>query len=108
MTGNQLVTTEFRVSEFLPPGPYSLAVVANGISSDPVSFTGPIYVNFNYSGFLQLGTYTFPFATMAQGIAAVPTGGLIVLEGSGTSSETMKISKAMKLAGIGGPSTIGR
>ena len=108
MTGNQTVSTEFRVSEFLPPGSYSLAVVANGISSDSVSFSGPIYVNFNYTGLLQFGTYVFPFATLAQGVGAVPVGGTIVLEGPGTSAETMKLSKAMRLTAIAGASTIGR
>ena len=38
MTGNKLVTTQFTNSAALPPGAYSLVVVANGISSDPFSF----------------------------------------------------------------------
>jgi len=39
MTGSALVTTEFMVPESLYAGTYSLVVVANGNSSDPVSFT---------------------------------------------------------------------
>src|SRR5205823_4588917 len=39
MTGNTPVTTEFTNAAAAPPGTYSLVVVANGISSDPFSFT---------------------------------------------------------------------
>lgn len=39
MTGANPVSTEFTNSAALPVGTYSLVVIANGISSDPVSFT---------------------------------------------------------------------
>lgn len=38
MTGNEATTTEFTNSAGLPPGAYSLVVVANGIASDLVNF----------------------------------------------------------------------
>lgn len=38
-TANAAVTTEFTVPATVPTGTYSLVVVANGIASDPVSFT---------------------------------------------------------------------
>jgi hypothetical protein len=38
MTGTRPVTTEFSVSTNVPAGIYSLVAVANGISSDPVTF----------------------------------------------------------------------
>jgi hypothetical protein len=38
MTGNKLETTEFTNSAGLPPGAYSLVVLANGFASDPVNF----------------------------------------------------------------------
>ncbi len=38
MTGSRLVTTQFTNSAALPPGNYSLTVVANGINSDPWNF----------------------------------------------------------------------
>lgn len=41
MTGGQVVTTEFRLPPGLPAGPYSLVAVANGIASDPFSFSNP-------------------------------------------------------------------
>ena len=39
MTGNAPVTTEFTLPAGFSEGPYSLTVIANGISSDPVAFT---------------------------------------------------------------------
>jgi len=39
MTGSTPESTDFTVPAGLPAGTYSLVVVANGISSDPVSFT---------------------------------------------------------------------
>src|SRR2546425_7230540 len=39
MTGNTPVSTEFALPASLPQGNYSLVVVANGISSDPVAFS---------------------------------------------------------------------
>ena len=39
MTGNEPVTTEFALPVGLPSDNYSLVVAANGISSDPVSFS---------------------------------------------------------------------
>jgi len=41
MTSNRLVTTEFTLPNGLLGGTYSLVVVANGIGSDPVSFSAP-------------------------------------------------------------------
>ena len=41
MTGNTVMTTEFTPPAGLAPGNYSLVVVANGNSSDPVSFVNP-------------------------------------------------------------------
>ena len=41
MTGATPVTTEFKLPSAIPGGTYSLVVVANGIASDPVSFTAP-------------------------------------------------------------------
>jgi uncharacterized repeat protein (TIGR01451 family) len=39
-TGTTPVSTDFTLPSGLPYGTYSLSVVANGIASDPVSFTG--------------------------------------------------------------------
>src|SRR5262249_43067355 len=44
MTSNKPVSTEFSLPIGLPVGSYSLVTVANGIASDPVSFTTPFSV----------------------------------------------------------------
>ncbi len=104
-TGTNLVTTEFTVP--VSGGEYSLAVIANGIASDPVTFFGPVWVDFNYSGIFQLGTYDLPYSTLASGVSAVTTGGTIFIK-PGQSSETLTISKAMTINAVGGLATIGQ
>src|SRR5262245_15046662 len=58
-TGDREVSTEFTINEGLRPGDYSLVVVANGIASDPVTFYGPIWVDFNWTG-PQTGSFFSP------------------------------------------------
>ena len=113
MTGARIVTTEARVPAAIADsaGIYSLQVVANGIASDPVSFHEPVWVDFNYSGSPQLGTYPNPFPTLAQGVTAVPSGGIIAFKANvqpSVSHETKTISKPMTLIAVGGPATIGQ
>jgi hypothetical protein len=109
MTGNTPVSTDFT----LPPAvlfnggaAYSLVVVANGISSDPVTFYGPVWVDFNPSILPQNGQYSFPYRTLAQGISAVPSGGTILIRTPGTSTEPQTITKAMTITAYSGPATI--
>jgi len=108
-TGTNLVTTEFT----LPPletggGTLSLVVTANGISSDSVTIDGPVWVDFNYSpSSPQLGLYSAPFSTLAQGTDVVAQGGTISLK-PGASSETPRIATAMTLKAVGGTVVIGR
>ena len=108
-TGTNIVTTEFQVSPTVPAGNYSLVVVANGNASDPVSFTAPVstWVDFNYNGSTQNGSYTTPFATLAEGVSAVPTGLTIWIKTAGISHETMTISKPMTIRAYNGAATIG-
>ena len=112
MTGNTPVTTEFDLPAAVwpHPGVYSLVVVANGNSSDPVAFTVPAgtWVDFNYHGGGQNGSYATPFGTLAQGVSAVPTGQTILIKATGTSSETMTITKPMTIIAVGGSATIGQ
>lgn len=108
MTGNTPVTTEFVVPQYLIPDTYALSVIANGISSEPTIFEGPAWVDFNIpSGDTQNGSYTFPFATIAQAVSAVPSGGSIYIETAGSSAETLTILKPMTIMAVGGPATIG-
>lgn len=108
-TGGQIMTTECTVpaAVFDFPGTFSIQVVANGIASDPVSFFGPVWVDFSYSGFpFQLGWYSYPFNSLAGGVGSVASGGTIIIK-SGISHETMTISKPMTITSVYGPSTIG-
>jgi hypothetical protein len=108
MTGTRLVTTEFVLPNSLPPGVYSLVVVANGISSDPVTFYGPVWVDFNYLGTFQFGTYDLPYKRLTNGVSAVAAGGRISIKTAGSSAETMRLTKAMTLVSPNGTATIGR
>jgi len=107
-TGSAIVTTEFLCLN-LPPGNYSVQVVANGFASDPQTFNAPVWVDFNYGG-SQNGTYANPWETLAQGIRAVASGGTIAIEANvqpSVSSGTTTISKPMTITSVNGPSTIG-
>jgi hypothetical protein len=87
-TGNTPVSTDFTVSRGLLPQNYSLTVIGCGISSDPVSFTAPVWVDYNYLGSLQNGSYDNPYKTFAQGVSAVSVGGTIFFESAGHHAET--------------------
>jgi hypothetical protein len=111
MTGSQPVTTEFALTTSIlqNPGTYSLVVVANGNASAPVSFTVPssTWVDFNYTGGGQNGSYNTPFATLAQGVSTVPSGLAILIKTAGSSPETMTITKPMTIRANNGAATIG-
>jgi hypothetical protein len=108
-TGGKIVTTECTVP--VGAGNYSLQVVANGNASDPVTFYQPVWVDFNYHGSPQGGTYVNPFESMAQGVSAVSSGATIAFKANvqpSVSHETMTISKPMTLISVGGPATVGQ
>ena len=111
-TGSQIVTTECNVPANISNGPgvYSLQVVANGNASNPVTFYGPVWVDFNYTGGTQNGNFSTPYKTLAGGTNAVFSGGTIALNASlqpSASRETIKISKPMTIISVYGASTIG-
>jgi hypothetical protein len=109
-TGGKIVSTECAVPSNVYDGPetYSLQVVANGNASDPVTFYGPVWVDFNYTGIFQFGTFDLPYSTLAQGISAVAVGGTIAIKGNESSTETPTIIKAMTIVAVGGTATIGQ
>jgi subtilase family serine protease len=72
-----------------------------------VLLAGPVYVDFNYSGITQNGSYNYPFKKLAQGTNAVIAGGTIIIKTAGASSETMTIAKPMTITTIGGAATVG-
>lgn len=60
-----------------------------------------VWVNFAYIG-TELGTQAQPFNTLAEGVAAVATGGTIKLVGPQASSAKSRLTKAMRLEAVGG------
>jgi len=72
-----------------------------------VGFGGGVYVDFNYSGAIQNGTFLYPFKTLAQGTNAVSYGGTVFIITGGHSLETMTISKPMTITANDGAATVG-
>jgi hypothetical protein len=64
------------------------------------------WVDFPYTG-QELGTFTAPFNTLAEGMASVSTGGALKIK-AGTSAERPTLSKPMTISAYGGLVTIGR
>jgi hypothetical protein len=91
---------------------FSLQVVANGNASDPVPFDAlAVWVDFNYLGSLQLGSYSNPYKTLSNGVSALSKGGTIAFKANvqpSVSHETMTISKPMTLISVGGSATVGQ
>jgi hypothetical protein len=106
-TGSAPESAYFKLPPNLPSGSYSLVVVANGIASDLVTFYGPIWVDFNYTGAIQDGTFSFPYKLLASGISAVASGGTINIK-PGSSTETFaSINKPMQIHSVNGSATVG-
>jgi hypothetical protein len=72
-----------------------------------VGYTGPCFVDFNYSGSLQNGSYYAPFKTLAQGVNAVSNYGAIFILNGGATAETPNINKPMTITAENGAATIG-
>jgi M6 family metalloprotease-like protein len=66
---------------------------------------GERWVDFAYGGF-EAGTFANPFNTLAEGLQAVPHGGILNFK-PGSSRETATISKRMTLRASSGPVTLG-
>lgn len=64
------------------------------------------WVDFNYSGSPQTGTFSNPYNSMNAGINAVSYGGTLHLK-TGRSPETPFITKPMKIVGYNGPASVG-
>lgn len=70
-------------------------------------YSGPVFVDFNYNGTTNNGSYEYPFKTLAQGTNAVTQGGTIIIKTAGSTPETMKLAKPMVINAIGGNDTVG-
>jgi hypothetical protein len=110
MTSNRTLSTEFTLplSAYGVTSTFSLVVVANGIASDPVTFTPPVWVDFNYTGSIQSGTYNFPFKKFTNAVNAVAPNGTVFIKTAGHSAETNKITKAVRIVSPYGAASIGR
>lgn len=73
-----------------------------------VNLSGPVFVDFNYTGTTNNGTWDYPFHTLAQGTGAVSNGGTIFIINGGSSAETMTISKPMQITAENGAATVGK
>lgn len=107
-TGSAPESTYFKIPRNLPPGSYSLVVVANGIASEPVTLYGPVWVDFNYTGAIQDGSFSFPYKLLASGISAVASGGTINIKPSSSSETFPSISKPMQIHAVNGNATVGQ
>ncbi len=68
------------------------------------------YVDFSSSHARELGTPSQPFNTLASGIAAVSGGGIVRIRGDAadtSSSETLRITKPVRIEAIGGRVRVG-
>ena len=110
-TGTTPVSTEFWLTGLADAGgggSYSMVVIANGISSNPVSLPGRIWVDFTYAGTPEQGTFANPYNTFSEGLSAVSFGGTIVFKGGHSSSATVtNLSGPVTLISVGGATTIG-
>ena len=73
---------------------------------DLISYSGT-WVDFNYTGSTQNGSYDAPFKTLAQGVTAVSIGGTIWIKSTGSSPETPTITRPMTIRAYNGSATIG-
>ena len=96
-------------------GTYTMQVIANGNPSAPVTFYGPVWVDFNYSSIFgfYFGTYTYPYNLLPSGVSAVASGGTIAINAGvqpSTGHETVPytISTPMTIISVYGPTTIGK
>ncbi len=71
-------------------------------------YAGPIFVDFNYTGSSHDGSYDAPFKTVTGATNAVPTRGTIFIKTSGSSPETLTITKPMTITTLGATATVGR
>jgi hypothetical protein len=81
--------------------PYNWTVTGHIDAPDPAL----VWVQFGWGG-AEFGTQNAPFDTVAEGVAAVEVDGTVRVK-AGTSGETIRIAKAMRLESDGGPARIG-
>ncbi len=71
------------------------------------TFPGNSWVDFGFAGFPELGFFLLPFNSLAEGVAAVPVGGVLHVK-AGASPAAATLTKSMTIQSYNGPVTIGR
>jgi len=66
-----------------------------------------VWVDFNYQGATELGTFGFPYNTLAEGVNIVAYNGTLKIK-AGSRNETATVSRKMNIEAYGGPVTIGQ
>jgi subtilase family serine protease len=69
-------------------------------------YGGPVFVDFNYTGSTQDGTYFTPYKNIGNGVNAVGNNGIILIETTGSTTETPTITKPMTITTLGGGTAI--
>jgi len=72
-----------------------------------LNLTGPVFVDFNYTGSPQNGQYATPYSTLTAGVNNVASGGSIFIRTGGASHETLTITKPMTITASDGAAVIG-
>jgi hypothetical protein len=79
--------------------------ISVGYGANYVVYPGAVWVDFAYTG-SELGSFTEPYNTLAEGVSAVPSGGHLRVK-AGVTSGAATITKAMTIHAYGGAVTIG-
>jgi subtilase family serine protease len=72
-----------------------------------IPLIGAVWVDFNYTGATQNGTYPTPYKTLGLGVTNVAAGGNIWIKTAGSSPQTLTITKPTVIRALTGPATIG-
>jgi subtilase family serine protease len=78
-----------------------------GLIDALMPYSGGTWVDYNYTGSTQNGTYDHPYKTLAQGVSAVSASGNVWFKTAGSKVETMTITKALTIHALQGPVTVG-
>jgi subtilase family serine protease len=78
-----------------------------GLITAILAYSAGVWVDFNYTGGGNNGTFNNPYTTVAQGTNAVLPNGTIWIRSAGSTHETMTITKPMTIRAYNGAATIG-
>ena len=110
--GNTLEVTAPSNTNIAPPGYYMLFLVNNAGTPSVAKYVhvdqpNVVWVDFNFGGLIETGTFGRPFKTLLSGVAEVQSGGILRIK-QGSSNETLVITKRMTVDSYGGNATIGQ